>query len=300
MKGLLDLALRGPAGLLRQGSPAISPTAHYTGHVWARNGVGPDELRTCEGRLLYHSLQPAMTVSGILGGPTVEGMLLARHQVIDQLLTEAIESGEVSQVLEVASGMSPRGHRFATRYGDRITYVEADLPDMAERKRAALANLALPGTHRVVAMDALRAAGPTSLPDFAGELDDRRGLAVLTEGLLNYLPPEAVRDLWARIAGVLSSFPQELYLADLHLGPDSMLEEAFRLGLSVFVRSRVHTHFDGSAEAGQALRDAGFGTRSVRSAAEALDGLPAANDPGAERIHIVRARTTQAHLGAPV
>jgi len=41
-------------------------------------------------------------------------------------------------VIEVAAGLSPRGWRFRRRYGDRLTYVEADLPAMAARKRGAL------------------------------------------------------------------------------------------------------------------------------------------------------------------
>src|SRR5918998_929645 len=57
---------------LRRGSEAISPTAHYTGHVWGRNGLSPPELATVEGRLLFGVLAPAMTVSRALGGPTLD------------------------------------------------------------------------------------------------------------------------------------------------------------------------------------------------------------------------------------
>ncbi len=32
-------------------SDAISPTAHYTGYVWARNGLSHPELETLEGRV---------------------------------------------------------------------------------------------------------------------------------------------------------------------------------------------------------------------------------------------------------
>ena len=34
------------------GGESISPTAHYTGYVWARNGLSHPELETLEGRLL--------------------------------------------------------------------------------------------------------------------------------------------------------------------------------------------------------------------------------------------------------
>ncbi|MBV8218022.1 MAG: hypothetical protein JO325_06140 [Solirubrobacterales bacterium] len=42
----------------------------------------------------------------------------------------------------------PRGWRFAERYGDRIAYVEADLPEMARRKRRALERMGSLGRQR--------------------------------------------------------------------------------------------------------------------------------------------------------
>ena len=100
-------------------SDSISPTAHYTGYVWARNGLSHPELTTTEGRLLFESLHPLMRVSGALGGPSLEAYLLARHRAIDALLERAIEEHGITQVVEVAAGLSPRGWRFAERYGER-------------------------------------------------------------------------------------------------------------------------------------------------------------------------------------
>ena len=154
--------------MFRRGSEAISPTAHYTGQVWVRNGLSHPELGTLEGRLFYDALVPAMTLSRMLRGPTLEGMLLSRHRILDALLSDAIDDGEVSQVVEVACGMSPRGWRFARRYGDALTYVEADLPAMAARKRAALERMGTADEHhRVVELDALRDDGPRSLASVA-------------------------------------------------------------------------------------------------------------------------------------
>ena len=34
-------------------SETISPTAHYTGYVWARNGLSHPSLETAQGRLLF-------------------------------------------------------------------------------------------------------------------------------------------------------------------------------------------------------------------------------------------------------
>src|SRR4051794_28241533 len=129
-------SMRLPIPLPLGGGPdAISPTAHYTGHVWVRNGLSHPELATVEGRAFYAALTPLMMFSRASGGPTLEGGLVARHRVIDELLARAIDDGSVGQVVEVAAGMSPRGWRFSRRYEDAITYVEADLQGMAERKR---------------------------------------------------------------------------------------------------------------------------------------------------------------------
>ncbi|MGH2894159.1 MAG: class I SAM-dependent methyltransferase, partial [Solirubrobacteraceae bacterium] len=109
-------------------SAKISPTAHYTGEVWRRNGLSHPWLATREGRAMFDALHPLMRASGALGGPSLETYLLARHAAIDALLQSAIECDGVTQVIEIAAGMSPRGWRFANRYGERLVYVEADLP----------------------------------------------------------------------------------------------------------------------------------------------------------------------------
>ena len=90
------------------------------------------------------------------------------------MLEDAIRPGHVGQVLEVAAGMSPRGWRFTERHPD-LVYVEADLPDMAARKRAALERIGRPATHRVVELDALAATGPLSLASVAAGMRSTSG-----------------------------------------------------------------------------------------------------------------------------
>jgi O-methyltransferase involved in polyketide biosynthesis len=272
---------------LRRGPEAVSPTAHYTGHVWGRNDLSHPALRTRQGRLFFAALQPAMRLNRAVGGATLEGMLLARHRAIDGLLEAAIEERGVSQVIEVACGMSPRGWRFGARYGDRLTYVEADLPAMARRKRRALERIgSLSDAHRIVELDALAEDGPTSLGAVAAGLDRDRGLAIVTEGLLGYLPPAQVAAAWQRFAALLGEFPSGRYLSDLHVASESggARVRAFRLFLSSFVRGRVHLHFADAAEAEAALLGAGFSTASVRPA-----GARVAADDGGARVQVLEA-----------
>ena len=269
----------------------ISPTAHYTGYVWARNGLSHPALASTEGRILFESLRPVMTVSGALGGPSLETYLLARHRAIDALLERAIEQGGISQVIEVASGLSPRGWRFTGRYGARLTYVEADLPAMAARKRAALERMgSLSASHRVEEIDALRDDGPGSLLTLAAELDPTQGLAILTEGLLGYLDRPSVDGVWRRFARVLSGFSTGRYISDLHVGDvQTVAIRGFRVLLSAFVRGRVHLHFSSAAEAVVALRAAGFAGAEVRRAS---DLVPFATGHGTGLAHILEASTT--------
>lgn len=245
--------------LPRRTSAAISPTAHYTGEAWARLGLSHPALRSSEGRLLHLALRPYNELSRRLGGPTIDQYLQARHAAIDDALTRAIEDGRVGQVVEIACGMSPRGWRFATTHGTKIDYVEADLPGMAARKREAVQKMGNPT--RVVELDALADDGPGSLAHLAATaLDPGKGLAIITEGLVNYFPTDAVLGMWHRFAATLGQFPEGLYLSDLHLRSDAHGPQADVLAtlLGLFVRGRVHVHPFTPDEATQQLRDAGF------------------------------------------
>ena len=259
---------------------SIGPTAHYTGHVWARNGLSHPELDTSQGRALHAAASAALLPVRLLGGPTIDTILLARHRAIDAQLEAAIDDGRVGQVLEIAAGLSPRGWRFTQRHPE-LHYVEADLPDMAARKCAALDRIGRPPGHRVVEVDALEAEGPLSLGAVAeAELDPALGTAVITEGLLNYLPRDAVEDLWRRIAPIA-----ELYLSDLFLRGDSppVLGRAFSGALAAFVRGGVTLHYADAREARTALMSAGFAGASVRKPREGASGK------GAGLVRIVQA-----------
>ncbi|TDU31058.1 O-methyltransferase involved in polyketide biosynthesis [Panacagrimonas perspica] len=273
----------------------ISPTAHYTGYTWFHNGLSHPSLATAQGRVMYHGLRPLNAVSRRLGTPTLEGVLLARHRSIDAQLEAAIESGAVSQVIEIAAGLSPRGWDFARRYGDRITYIEADLPDMAAHKRRLLVRAHLASAnHRVVELDALAESGPRSLAQLADSLDPTKGVAIITEGLINYFPTDAVLGMWRRFATTLRRFPTGLYLSDLHLKADNrgIGVAAFMRLLSTFVRGSVYLHFESAQAASRALADAGFeqGVARIPDAVRSADG--SLDKRGARMVRVVRAETS--------
>jgi O-methyltransferase involved in polyketide biosynthesis len=271
-------------------SDRISPTAHYTSYVWFANGLSYPELATSEGRMLYHAMRPMMAASRAIGGPTLDGVLLARHRIIDRLLDDAIEAGRIGQVIEVAAGLSGRGRRFVERHGERVTYIEADLPGMAARKRALLGTL-VGDRHRVVDIDALAADGPASIGAIAAGLDPSRGTAIVTEGLLNYFDRAAVTGMWARFAAALRGFSAGLYVSDLHLAETnrSPLLMAASMMLGVAVRGRVHLHFRDPGEARRALQEAGFAHSELHHPEAWVDRIGPIEPASAALVRIVEA-----------
>lgn len=272
------------------GPERISPTAHYTGHVWQLEGLSTPALATPAGPRLYASLEPLMSVSRRFGGPTLRGMLAARHRTIDRLLDAEIAAGRIGQVVEVAAGYSPRGWRFKKRYGSKLSYWEADLPHMAQRKRELLTGVPQAERPEVFAVNALEAAGPLSLAALGENLDRTRGLALITEGLVGYLDTASVSGMWRRMAALLGEFPAGMYVSDLRLRGrtrDSVAAKLFMRLLAAFVRGRVHLHFEDEADAVAGFGAAGFAESRLVHPRAVLPELPP--DPGADHVQIVQA-----------
>jgi O-methyltransferase involved in polyketide biosynthesis len=268
----------------------ISPTAYYTGYVWFKSGLSSlHRISMTKGFILFSLLEPFMLTSRLRGGPTVENFLLARHLAIDQELSFAVESGRYSHVIELAAGLSSRGSRFHSKYGQNITYIESDLAAMVEIKREAL-NYTV--NHKLTTINGLFASGPNSLEELVSTLSqNEKGLIIITEGLVNYMDERTLNLLWSNIRIALSKFKNGIYLSDIHLKPkveakDSLL---FRSLLSIFVRGSVHLHFDGAEMAASALSQLQFQNVSIKIARERCINDVRCTRPGSELVHIIRA-----------
>ena len=184
------------------GSDAISPTAHYTGEVWRRNGLSHPRLATREGRVMYDALHPLMGASGALGGPSLETYLLARHRAIDALLERCDRAPR-----RHPGGRDRRRHvaaRMALRQPlRRPAHLRRGRPAGDGRPQAAGAASGSDRCRTAIGWwSSMRCAprGAGSLAELAAQLDPGQGLAIITEGLLGYLPTEAVLQLWTRLA----------------------------------------------------------------------------------------------------
>lgn len=277
-------------------SDAISPTAYATGELWQRLGLSHPALSTARGRRLDRVFRVLLGAIERFSGVSMEALMQARHRGIDAQLSAAIDSGQVSQVIEIAAGLSPRGWRFGSRYGAALTYVETDLPAMATLKRELCERAGWLGDHhRVVTLDALADSGPASLAAVAASLDPRRGTAIITEGLVNYFDLPTAQRLWRRIADTLGGFDHGVYLADIYPQPPQQRLEGLYAGfgrlLGAFVKGRISPHFSSAPHAVESMMAAGFVEAEVIDPAQ----LPATRDyariKGGDRVQILQARS---------
>lgn len=210
----------------RASSAHISPSAHYTGYVWYRHQLADPAFVTRFGRWAYGLLRPITWGARVGFGLDLDSLLLQRHLLIDARLTQAIEHEGVEQVVEIACGLSPRGRRFTARY-PQLRYLEADLPQMAARKRLLLQGQGwLSGQHQVKNVDILAAQGAGSLASLFADLDPARPVLVITEGLVNYFELAVIEGFWSRLAVELQRFPQATYLTELY--PDLQEHPRYR------------------------------------------------------------------------
>ena len=130
--------------------------------------------------------------------------------------------------------------------------------------------------------------GPLSLRTLLGALAPDRGVAIISEGLLNYLPLQTVDQLWQDASAGMRRFPASLYLADTYLASDNgdLLTRGFLAALSVMVRGAVRLHFtDAGALHARARRD---GWRSsALLAPDAVAGSEAGGSGATGRVRIL-------------
>lgn len=251
-------------------SSGISFTAFYTGEVWRRHGLSVPFLASREGRMLWLAGRPVEWAGKALLGGNNETLLLQRHLIIDRLLEKAVLEEDVTQIVEIACGLSPRGTLMSRRFARHgIHYIEADLPEMAARKRRLLQKAGeLNALHRVIDINILERNTPEALENFfARELDSSRKTLVITEGLINYFDYPTIHGFWTRLATCLQAFPAGIYVSDLY--PDFRwhrsvrVANAFKSLLALATRSSVTLHFATEADIGEGFREAGFASTRV-------------------------------------
>lgn len=275
-------------------SSGISFTALYTGAVWHRNGLSDNSLTTTQGNWLYQLMNPFEAASKHIAGGNLRTFLLQRHLIIDHLIERAITQHGVTQVLEIACGLSPRGLRLRLRF-PQIHMLETDLPDMARRKAAKLAAAGhLNQHHQVSPIDILAEDGEQALETVINRIFDEHGpVVVITEGLTNYFSLDVISEFWRRLAETLSQRPRSTYLTDSYLLPQHVL---LRGGIDLLSKvlggmthSQVSFHFRDDGDAHRHLQATGFETVNVHNPRDYYGVLPIPQSRDNPLVRIVEA-----------
>lgn len=260
-------------------SSGISFTAYYTGEVWRQHGLSSDVFNTTQGKTLYYLGQPFEKVARAVAGFSTQTTLLQRHHIIDHVVKKAIQEQGVTQIVEIACGLSPRGVRFCQEFPD-LHYIEADLPGMLAHKQKLLAehNL-LNDRHRVVGINILEENTPEALAVvFARELDPTRKTLVITEGLINYFDYQTISVFWRNLAKALKVFPAGGYVTDLYPNfswhPMTRLIKGFVHGLAFATKSHVTLHFSSQQAVVDGFSQLGFARTHVHIPETYYDVLP--------------------------
>ncbi|MDI1302268.1 MAG: class I SAM-dependent methyltransferase [bacterium] len=244
-------------------SSSISFTAHYTGFIWHHYGLSEAAFATTQGRLYFSLLLPFECLARRIVGSDIKTTLLQRHALIDRELETMIARHPDLQVLEIACGLSPRGHRFSRKHPG-ITYVEADLPGMVARKKPLLESLqSLNRRHRLVTCNILDTGSADSLENvIAREFRHDKALVVISEGLVNYFELPLISSVWQRLATTLKTFVQGSYLTDVYPEVEghrfSGIIRAANRSLRIASRSAFCLHFGSDDSMQQHFESMGF------------------------------------------
>ena len=275
----------------------ISPTAHYTAYLWYANGLSNPALATPVGRILHGAMEGIMAMASWTGARIqFKESMLCRHRLIDHLLGQAIESGEIGQVIECAAGLSGRGLRFLERYGERgLTWVDADLPEMAAIKESRIGDaMAIPQGYSFQEVDLMADSGPLSISNALGPLlRPGVGVAIITEGLIPYFPREANAGMWRRFGALLQTQPTGRYFGSVwtqdDIEADAHFTGFFSL-LQLFVRGQMHIDLKDESDVSSLLEGSGLALEGLHRPDDFRGELNLPGSPGRVGVRIMEGR----------
>jgi len=183
----------------------------------------------------------------------------ARYKAVDWAITQS----ENKQIVELASGLLPRG--MVISQNPDMTFVESDLPAMIHLKQLLVAQII--GEPSNLYFHAINAASqPSQLPVGRDYLRDSEPITLLCEGLLQYLTMSEKRQLFANIREMLKHYGGVWITPDLatkqsqlqieeHSTPSQRLHQSI---INKTGRSLVDNSFNDRAEIKQFVSEQGF------------------------------------------
>lgn len=190
----------------------VSPTAKIVGYLRSRDASlqidSGLEFNQEGGRLLRELTEVDEDTEQLMGD-----LFQSRHHCINAAIAET----GARQIVEIASGISPRGLQWAQSVPDSI-YIESDLPALMIHKAKRLRNHIL-GTNvlnrgilHCCAVDALCENG---LRDVVASIDTNAPLTIVSEGLLLYFSENELHKFLGNIFGLLSGHSGSVWITDM-------------------------------------------------------------------------------------
>ena len=275
----------------------ISITARYTGATWANAGMSYDGLCRRSDCLIHSAFAPANHLAFSATGIDMNRMLLRRHILIDDILRSKLKEYGQADVLELASGYSPRGIRFMDKGSVNQTansircYYESDLPNMVPHKTNLLAQRGQDNArHMALPINILEPSGSQSLEDFMSSRDAKVPMIVISEGISMYFDTGTMERVWQRLATALRGFPAATYISDiipnLTSHPRWPLIKLGRGAIGMAARGKLTFHYQDDASIRERFAALGFDHVVVHDPDEHVEslGLPRLNVPSIQRI----------------
>ena len=155
-----------------------------------------------------------------------------RKAFCDRQVRGAIATG-ATQVLVLGAGYDTLAWRLAPEFPD-VDFFEVDHPPTARRKARGIAAMGQRGNLHLLAQD-LAEKQLTDVLNDTQEWDSRGQTVIIAEGLVLYLPPDAVADLFRQCAAVAGP-ESRIAFSYIPMGADGRPDAGKRTGLMLWLQ----------------------------------------------------------------
>lgn len=189
----------------------VSPTAKIVGYLRGMDKT----LGLVEAGRFQEEGEALLSEAGI-DDPLTRASMAVLFQSRYRTINAAIASGETPQVVEFASGISPRGLQWSQMSPGTI-YVESDLPQLMIHKAKLIRNTLMQGSHKsrgVLHCCTVDVLDRKSVFDCLGSLNADQSVSVVTEGLLLYFGEQEMRQFLSNMRAVLHEFEDAVWVTD--------------------------------------------------------------------------------------
>lgn len=189
----------------------VSPTAKIVGYLRGMDRT----LGLVEAGRFKAEGEELLSKAGI-DDPLTRASMAVLFQSRYRTINAAIASSETPQVVEFASGISPRGLQWSQMSPGTI-YVESDLPQLMIHKAKLIRNTLMESSHEsrgVLHCCSVDVLDRQSVLDCLGSLNADMSVSVVTEGLLLYFGEQEMRQFLSNMRALLHEFEDAVWVTD--------------------------------------------------------------------------------------